>query len=330
MVDPSRLEQDLSLIRNKYGIESVLKGSQFPEIPRIPTGSLELDYATGGGIPIGRFARFYGGFSSGKTLTCWNIIREAQAMGLVCVYYNIEKQFHREFVEARGVDVDKLIVVEGTIAEEIGTKLETLLGSAHIHVLDSCSSVVSVDELSASLEDWSRALIPRVFGKVFRRALERFDAKENTVIVIDQIRDSMTYGGGERAPGGRLLEHQSSLTLHFRKGKWLYKDDSGMMKEPSKENFGEQPDGQECVVRVQKSRVCRPFREARMHLDLETLKFDPLFELEKAAKYHKIVKASGSWYELPDGSKVQGTKQLRKYIDDHEEFAEKIRQVVLS
>jgi recombination protein RecA len=293
----------------------------------ISTGSLELDVAMGGkGIPIGRITRFYGSYSSSKTLNSYNIIREAQQQGLTCAYYNAEKQYSPDFVEARGVNSSELTVVEGTTIEEIGDKMEALLGVVHVHILDSCSVAVSEDELTADIRDWRPGITARAWGKVFRRINERFD-RDNTILLIDQVRTDFKTGG-ENPAGGRVLDHQSSMTVHFKKGGWLFRNSEGYLDEKAKQVKGMsgqmEPAGIEIKARIVKSRVCRPFRTATMRLDLDTLNFDRTFELVKAAKHYKLVEQRGAYFYIDGEQIAQGDKQLRAYIETDPEFAERI------
>src|SRR3990167_6879140 len=110
-VNPDQLELVLAKIRKAYGDSEIHYGNDYPPLERIPTGSLELDLATGGGIPIGRFCHFYGPTYSSKTLLGWNIIQRAQELGLDVAYYNIEKQFLPDWVERHGIDLNKLHVI---------------------------------------------------------------------------------------------------------------------------------------------------------------------------------------------------------------------------
>lgn len=320
-VDPKNLDKAIAAVEKEYG-DVVHKGSDQSPVDRISTGSLELDFATGGGIPIGRFSRFYGGYSSGKSLTCWNVIKNAQAMGLTCVYYNIEKQYEPGFTASTGVDIDKLIVVEGTTIEETATKLESLMTGAHLHVLDSLSSAVSVDELAAGVEEWRPGIAARAWGKALRRTLERFDPNDNTVILVDQVRD--VFGsGGEEPPGGRFIEHTSSMSLYFRRSSWLGRNADGIVDPdasmPTGVSQATEPAGIEFLIRVNKSRVCRPFRTARLRLDFENMEFDELFELVKFAVHFGIIEKSGSWFKLKIGDEentMQGMTKMRKFIED--------------
>lgn len=329
-VDPKRLKEIIAAIEKQYGKGGINLGDTTDKPPRIPFNSLEMNYATGGGVPVGRFSRFWGSPMAGKSLYCWQIISNAQKLGMDCVYYNIEKQYDPSFAEAHGVDTKKLLVVEGTIIEEIGTKLESLVGAAHVHVLDSISQAVSIDELTSNIEDWHRGLGPRAWGKVWRHVNERFDNKENTIIYCDQVRvNQMT--GTEEPPGGKMLEHISSLTVQFKRGKWLFYNKDNVLdvtapKVPPTLSGGTEADGLELQQKVVKSRVGRPFRQARSRLDLHTYKFDEMYELTKAAVWFGVAEKDESWYKLPGGAKVHGKPKLRAYLADHAELVEEIRK----
>jgi protein RecA len=319
-VDPSLLPKAIAKIHETYGKNAIHKAAEKQALRRIPTGSLELDWATGGGIPIGRWAHFYGGYSSAKTTTALNVVRNAQEMGFLVALYNIENSFHEGQAKEMGIDLDKLEVVEGTTIEGVGTKLETLLGAVHVHVLDSLAAAVSVDELNAKLEEWQMGLMARAWGKVLRRANERFDDNENCVIMVNQVRDSFGYGGGESPPGGRFIEHMSSMSLYFRKAGWLYRDIDGLLRTKDEINptiglsGDNEPDGIEFVVRVEKSRVGRPFRVGRMRYDFRALAYDDSWALMKAARFFNVIEKTSeksSWYKLPDGTTVQGEQKIR-------------------
>lgn len=322
------LQKALTAIQKKYPNTVGQDYDRNP--PRISTGSYELDRATGGGIPIGRFSRIWGGFSTGKSLTAWNVARNAQEMGMgPIVYYNIEKQYHPEFVESIGVktDPDNLIVVEGTIIEEVGAKLEVLLAGAQVHILDSLGSAISLDEMTTPMENHPpMGLKARAWAKVLGKAKER-KTDENVILLIDQARDTIGYGGGEHPPNGRYVEHVSDLTIKYQRGKWLFYDESGFLDEEgtNTKTLSGQNEANGVVIhaKIGKTRVCRPGRTASMYLDYGTINFDHVTELEKAARYFNVVEGKG-WYTLPSGEKVQGRKGLRKALAENDELREAV------
>lgn len=333
-LETENLEKVLAAIKKNYGDQNIRYGNEFPDIKRIPTGSPELDAATHGGIPLGRWSHFYGPPGGAKTLTSWNVIKEAQNMGLTCAYYNIEKQFLPAWVERKGIDLSKLHVVEGTTIEEVGAKLESLLGVINVHVLDSLAQAVSIDELAGKTEEWKPGIQARAWGKVLRRANERFDDEDNAVIMINQTRS--VFGkmmGSEEPTSGRSVEYISSMSLQFRKSSWLFKDANGILVPDgsNKDTLSgdSDPEGMEFQIRVAKSRVCEPFGSARMRLDFETGNFDVLWELTKTAIYSGIVQKNNSWY-IVEGEKVQGERKVRELIASNPELQEQIKGAILN
>lgn len=329
-VNPEDYDDIVGRLNRKYG-DDLRKGDDMESVESISTGSLELDIAMGGkGIPRGRWTRFYGGYSSTKTLSSYKIAANAQAMGLSVAYYNIEKQYHPEFVAERGVDTSKLTVVEGATIEEIGEKMEALLGVVNVHIIDSCSAAVSEDELNADIRDWRPGISSRAWGKVFRRLNERFSHVDNTAVLIDQVRTNFQTGG-DVAAGGKVFDHQSSMSVMFKKGKWLWKNSDGLLDENAKQKNGSsgqmEPEGAEIKVRVEKSRVCRPFRTATLRLDYDNLEFDREFELAKAAKYYGVVNITSKGRYEYKGEKAHGEWQLRKIIRDNPELQKEINEV---
>lgn len=332
-VRPEDYDEVVARIGRKYG-DDIRRGDRMEHVEGISTGSLELDCAMGGkGVPQGRTTRFYGGYSSTKTLRTYKVIGNAQAMGLTAAYYNSEKQYVPEFAAARGVKTSELTLVEGATIEEIGDKMEALLGIVHLHIVDSCSAAVSEDELNADIRDWRPGLNARAWGKVFRRINERFDASANTIILVDQVRTNFKTGG-EEAPGGRILDHQSSMTVHFRRGSWVFRNEHGHLDEKAKKAIGisgqQEPAGVEIRARVEKSRVCRPFRSATQWLDLDALEFDEDFEYLKAAKHYGIldVRGSGYWY-LADKKIAHGGADIRKFLAENPKIKATIRATAL-
>lgn len=86
---------------NSFRIASDTHGSGI--LPRIPIGIFSLDFATGGGIPIGRTSMIYGKKSSGKSSLLAKIVANAQKMCRKC-YGPIV--FEEKEVSFKGVDRD--------------------------------------------------------------------------------------------------------------------------------------------------------------------------------------------------------------------------------
>lgn len=322
-IDTTKYNEIVSTINAKYA-GALKKGNEIENPERLSTGSLELDVAMGGGIPIGRFSRLAGPFSAGKSLTCWSIIKSAQEKGMKCVYYNVEKQYTPDFVESRGVDIEDLLVVDLTTIEGIAEACESLLGVAHLHVIDSTKMAVSEEVLAASVRDWRPGIEARAWGKAFNFLNERFDYGDNVIVLVDQVRVKNFQTGTEEPAGGKVMDHASSMTVQYRKGSWLKRDpdtgyltDSKSVKEHRSVDNQIIPAGRIIQARVEKSRVSRPLLPATMWLDLDSNEFDRMFEMKKHAIATGVIRQRGAYYYYGNNGNeisMQGEKKLREFI----------------
>lgn len=335
MKNPDDLEKALEAIRKTYGSGSVRKGNEYPNPPRITFGDIQLDYATGGGIPLGTWVHLYGAESTGKTLTALKVIANAQKDGYTAAFYDVEKTFTTTWAEKMGVDTKNLIIIDGTVIEHIGEALHSLIGCVNLHIIDSIAAAIPLEELDSPIEKWHMGLAARTWNKVLRKTQEAI-TKENSVILINQMRTSFNkHGQAEDVPtGGRFVRHEASLGILFRKARPLYKDKNGNLKEDGIKTESvtgdNRPDGFEFSLRVAKSKVCEPEKPARLRLDFETGQYDQLWSLAMFAIYFGLVTRKGSWYTMPDGENVQGETGIRTYIETHPEFAKLVRETVLT
>lgn len=360
MVDPKNIEDIIQSVEKAYGENVIHKSSEFQRILRIPFDSIELNVATGGGVPVGRWSRFWGGESSGKTTNALKVIRNAQNIhiiaeqmlecdyepvkaeaerilekfpeGMSCCYYNIEKSFDKVHAENIGVDTDKLWLVEASEIEKVGEILEASLGAFNLHVIDSVSAAVPLEAMEADITDWQRGLNARVWNKVLDHVEEKVEESENAVILIDQVRQNM-FTGGETVSGGKRLGHVSSLTVHFKRGKDLYMTSSGALKPEKPKNAetlsGEaEPVGFEMLAHVRKSRVGTAQRKANMQYEYALRGVNRYSELAKASYWLGFVEVGGSWFTLPSGDKVQGVGKLINAIKEDPKLQKQIQDKI--
>lgn len=359
-VDTSKIADIVKAVEKEYGKNVIHKSSQFERIMRIPFDSIEMNVITGGGVPIGRWSRFWGGESSGKTTHALKTIANAQRIhiigeqmmdcgfepvqregeklvkafpnGMECAYYNIEQSFDRIHAEALGVDTDRLWLVDEKELEAVGEILHAGLEAFHLHVIDSVNEAAPRDAQAADIGDWQRALNSRVWSKVLDKAESAVGEAENAVILIDQVRQDM-FTGGEKMSGGRRLGHVSSMTIHFKHGKELYFNKSGILKpERPKDgnNFSGEADSDAYLLHahVRKSRVGTAQRKANIFYEYEKRGVDRLQELAKASYWLGFIEKSGSWFTLPDGESVQGIGKLMEYIDSDVQIQKQIQDKI--
>ena len=95
-------------IEKQFGKGSIMKlgDAHTRNVETIPTGSLSLDLALGGGIPKGRVVEIYGPESSGKTTLTLHAIAEVQKAGGTAAFIDAEHALDPAYAKRIGVDVE--------------------------------------------------------------------------------------------------------------------------------------------------------------------------------------------------------------------------------
>jgi hypothetical protein len=183
-VDPSLREQIRAKVLADYGEHTMLPGNKMPPPRRLPTGSLALDYVSGGGYAFEHMARFWGAYSSGKTLAIFKAFVSAQNFGelryaqlmnlaamseragelrmvkifkdqakrereygsLSCLFVNAEKSLDVTHMARLGIDLSKIDIVKESTIEGVGDIVYDSLPGYHVIGVDSTTSTMSIDE----------------------------------------------------------------------------------------------------------------------------------------------------------------------------------------
>src|SRR5438105_12797082 len=102
----------VSQIEKQFGSGSIMRlgDAHKVNVETIPTGSLSLDIALGGGIPRGRVIEIYGPESSGKTTVCLHAVAEVQKSGCTAAFIDAEHALDPAYAKKLGFDIDKLLI----------------------------------------------------------------------------------------------------------------------------------------------------------------------------------------------------------------------------
>src|SRR5665648_346953 len=107
------LENAIRKIEKDYGRGSIMKlGENLNmNVETIRTGCLSLDMALGvGGLPRGRVIEIFGPESSGKTTVALHVIAQAQKMGGIAAFIDVEHALDPLYAKNLGVDIANLLV----------------------------------------------------------------------------------------------------------------------------------------------------------------------------------------------------------------------------
>ena len=130
----------------------------------VSTGSPMLDLAISnrpnGGLPIGRITEITGLEGSGKSLLAAHAIADTQKQGGLGVYIDTENACNTEFLEAIGIDIQKMLYVPLESVEDIFEAIDSIIESVRgsdkkklvTIVVDSVAGASTKVELSADYD----------------------------------------------------------------------------------------------------------------------------------------------------------------------------------
>ena len=311
------LSLTLGQIEKQFGKGSILRlGAKEAIVPvsAISTGSISVDYALGvGGVPRGRICEIFGPESSGKTTIALQIVAEAQKLGGMAAFIDVEHALDPIYAKQLGVDVDNLLVSQPDFAEqalEITSALITS-GSIDVLVVDSVAALVPKAELDGEMGDSHMGVQARLMSQAMRK-LTGIVSKSNTCLIfINQIREKIgvMFGNPETTTGGRALKFYSSVRLDIRR--------IAAIKD------GDAVTGNRTKVKVVKNKVAAPFREAE---------FDIIYgegvsregDLLDMGVAQNIVEKSGSWFSYKGERIGQGRENVRQFLRDNTDIRDRI------
>ncbi|MBI4904074.1 MAG: recombinase RecA [Acidobacteria bacterium] len=311
------LTATLGQIEKQFGKGSIVRlGSKEALVPvaTISTGSISLDWALGtGGFPRGRISEIFGPESSGKTTVALQVVAEAQKVGGMAAFIDVEHALDPLYARKLGVDVDNLLVSQPDYAEQALEITNALItsGSIDVLILDSVAALVPKTELDGEMGDSFMGVQARLMSQAMRK-LTGVVSKSNTCLIfINQIREKIgvMFGNPETTTGGRALKFYSSVRADIRRIAAL-KD-------------GETVTGNRTKVKIVKNKLAAPFREAEFDIlyGEGISKEGDLLDLGVA---NSLVEKSGSWYSYKTERIGQGRENARQFLRDHADAAASI------
>ena len=314
------LEAALSQIDRAFGKGSVMKlgSKQNMDIEAISTGSIGLDVALGiGGLPQGRVVEIYGPESSGKTTLALHVIAEAQKAGGVAAFIDAEHALDPIYAANLGVDVNELLISQPDTGEQALEITDTLVrsGAVSVLVIDSVAALTPRAELEGDMGDSLPGLQARLMSQALRKLTASISKSGCMVIFINQIRMKIgvMYGSPETTTGGNALKFYSSVRLDIRRiGAIKYRDEVI---------------GNQTRVKVVKNKVAPPFRQVEFDI-MYGQGISKTGEIIDLGVQAGVVEKSGSWYSYNDERIGQGRENVRAFLLEHPEVAERIERQI--
>jgi recombination protein RecA len=293
------LDLAISQIQKDFGEAAIMRlGTDTRmDVEVIPTGNLIIDRALGaGGFPRGRIIEVFGPESSGKTTLTLTVIAQAQKMGGLAAFVDVEHALDPQYAKKLGVNLDDLLLSQPSSGEEALRIVETLVRSnaLDVIVLDSVAALVTKQELDGEIGDATVGAQARLMSAALRKLTAIISKARTVVIFTNQIREKIgvMFGNPETQPGGRALKFYSSVRCDIRRTASIKSSDGSVT-------------GNRTKLKIVKNKVAPPFQEAALTIRWG-LGVDRAADLLDAAVATGVVDKAGSWYAFGDQKLAQG------------------------
>lgn len=310
-------------ITKQFGDGSIMRLGEAKkvDVELLPSGSLSLDIALGGGYPKGRIIEIYGPESSGKTTLTLHAIAEMQKQGGTAAFIDAEHALDPAYAKKLGVDTNNLLVSQPDNGEQALEICETLVRSNAVDliVVDSVAALVPQAEIDGDMGDSHMGLQARLMSQALRKLTGIINKSKATVIFINQIRMKIgvMFGNPETTTGGNALKFYASVRADIRR--------IGQIKE------GDNVIGNRTRVKIVKNKIAPPFRVAEFDIMYNEGISKTGDVLDLAVQYGVVGKA-GAWFDYNDAKIGQGREQTKKYLKEHPdvlaEIDDKVREKV--
>ncbi|MBX3059205.1 MAG: recombinase RecA [Anaerolineae bacterium] len=315
-----QLENTIATLTKKYGEGTIMRlgDARHLQIEAIPTGALSLDIALGvGGLPRGRVIEIYGPESSGKTTLCQHIIAEAQRMGGICAFVDMEHALDPLYAERCGVDINNLYVSQPDTGEQALEIAEALIrsGTMDVVVVDSVAALVPRAEIEGEMGDAHVGLQARLMSQALRKLSGAIKQTNTVMIFTNQLRSKIgvMFGNPETTSGGNALKFYASVRLDIRRTETI--------------KAGSEVVGSRAVVKVKKNKVAPPFTEAGFDImyNQGISKTGCVLDL---ATERSLVEKRGAFFRYGETLLGQGRENAKEYLTTHPELLIELENLI--
>jgi recombination protein RecA len=306
-----------------------------------PTPSAGLNRALGGGFPYGRQVLLWGSKSSAKSSLCLQTIALAQKQGKLCAWVDAEMSYDEEWAKKLGVDTSQLIYSEArSINDMVDVGVALLQAGVDLIVIDSISSLlpaVYFEKDSDELKSLDQTKQIGAESKDLKHAWLMLNYANNRekpalIIAISQARNNIQATYTQAAPtGGLTTQFMSSTIVKL----FSSSSDSQAIKAKIKsgDKLIEQKVGRKVRWEVLNSKTSAPGDSAEydFYYRGDQIGVDVVADLVDTAEMLGFVNRTGAWYQLEDGTKLQGRDafivKVKEDAELYKSLVEKVNNV---
>lgn len=265
----------------------------------VPTGCDMLDLAISNrpaaGWPVGRIIEISGLEASGKSLLASYALKSTQQKGGLAIYIDTESATSREYLQAIGVNIDKLVYVPLETLEDIFDSIEATIVKVRkaskdvlvTVVVDSIMGATTKKELDSDHgKEGYGTEKAAVLSKAMRKITNMLARQNVCLILTNQLRQriGVTFGEPYGTSGGKAIGFHSSVRVRLKS--------LGQIK--IKVNGVDQIIGIKTRAIVQKNRLGPPLKSVDYDIYFES-GIDNYGSWLETLKTYKLASSGSTW-----------------------------------
>jgi RecA/RadA recombinase len=274
-----------------------------------------------GGVSGNKITAIAGETSTGKTFFSLAVVKnflDNNPTGY-CLYFDTEAAITKSLLESRGIDTNRLVVVNVVTVEEFRTKtlkaVDIYLKKKEdernpcIFVLDSLGMLSTNKEINDALaeKDTRDMTKAQLIKGAFRMLTLKLGQANIPMLVTNHTYESMSLYGGKQMSGGSGLQYAASTIIYLSK---------------SKEKDGTEIVGNIIRAKTQKSRLSKENQQVEVRLYYDERGLDKYYGLPQLAAESGVWNYAAGRYEI-DGKKIY-EKEILKNPEKY--FTEEVMQ----
>jgi recombination protein RecA len=311
-----------------------VKSAQEVQLLKQKTPSIGLNFALGGGLPMGRQVLVWGNKSAGKSSFCLQMIAEAQKDGKTCAWIDAEHSYDPSWASKLGVDSEKLIYSQAkTVNDMVDVATQLMEAGVDIIVVDSISALLPAIYFEKDSTELKKLEDTKQIGaeaKDMTHAVKMLNyANKNTLLVlISQQRNQFGSMHASHIPtGGMAVKFFSTTVIKL----WSSEAEANAIKDGVKvgDKVIEQRVGRPVNWIIDYSKVSPPNLSGQydFYYQGEKLGVDYIGETLDVAEMCGAVEKGGAWYTV-EGERIQGRAKAVQYLRDNPEVVTKLSEKI--
>ena len=325
----SKLDKVLEQVQKAYKVD-IPSARVAGVVERLVLDSPGLNYAFGGGMPLGRMLFFQGPESGGKTtLATYLALQVQKKLNKSVVFMDFEYTFDSAHAEEMGLDIDNnFILVRPINAEDGFNMMKDFIDSGEVGlvIVDSVSAMSSKSATEGdAFSGFAGGKTAAVISTGIKMVLPYLYMNKCTMVMLSQERANIgaMYGPDFKATGGKAPGFYSSWSARVTR--------TGDITDNKTKELA----GIEMRVRNTKNKVGIAKRDANLKLYFNS-GIDSDNEYIDYLKVLGLVTQKGPYYSNDEwvaddgtvGMKVLGLDKVTEYLKNNPNLYEKVKKDV--